>query len=218
LLATSESFQIETHFPRPLPDLTIDFKFILTDPLVSARMSPTTLQQTHFALVRIASESLECALILQSGEIVVYRLSSGPHEEAPHREASDNELIILEHIPRCHDRRFFPFLLLAPDKGAVTAFSLSDIGRTLLQIVVGPTYFLFLGFLASAYADGSLLVVDMRFPRILLRHEQQSQAKSRHIVSLHPKRHSKSVDLVDSLTWTVTTVGSGMFHRHSANL
>jgi syntaxin-binding protein 5 len=138
LLATPDSLQIQTHFPQPLPDLTIDLKFILTDPLVSARISSTTLHQTHFALVRITSESLECALILQSGEIFVYRLSSGPHEEVLQREASDNELTILEHIPRRHDRRFYPFLLLAPDKGAVTAFSLSNIGKTLLRSVAVP--------------------------------------------------------------------------------
>jgi len=131
LLLESQSSPIQTHFPHPLPYLTIDLKALLTDPVVSSRTPPNLLQDARINSVYVASESLECAVILQTGETVVYRLGSSPAEEVLYREASDKELVILEHIPRRRDRKFYPFLMLIPDKGALTAFALSDIGRTL---------------------------------------------------------------------------------------
>jgi syntaxin-binding protein 5 len=88
----------------------------------------TTGKQARIDSVHLARQSLECAVVLQTGEVVVYRLSSGPREDVPRQGISDKELIFLEHIPPCRGRRYYPFLMVVPEKGRVTAFAISDIG------------------------------------------------------------------------------------------
>ena len=118
-------------FPRPLRDLTIDVASTLLDPLVLNRTSPTILSKACIDSVHLTPESLECAVVLQSGEVVIYRLASDPRDNVPYKVASDKELIILEHIPLCSGHRFYPFLMLVPGKGRMTAFAFSSIGTDL---------------------------------------------------------------------------------------
>jgi hypothetical protein len=73
-------------------------------------------------------ESLECAVVLQSGVVVIYRLRSGSDSTAPHREASNQEIVILEHIPSHPGSRFYAYFMLIPEKGLVTVCAISDIG------------------------------------------------------------------------------------------
>jgi hypothetical protein len=69
---------------------------------------------------------------MESGELIVYRLGTGVQESVAYREASDKELVILEHIPPQRQHRFCPDLMLAPGNGPLTAFATSDIGRSIL--------------------------------------------------------------------------------------
>lgn len=55
----------------------------------------------------------------------MYRLS-GPRHPALYRKASDEELIVLEHVPS--HRGYSPYLMLAPGRGPVDACAASDIG------------------------------------------------------------------------------------------
>jgi hypothetical protein len=57
---------------------------------------------------------------------------------------------------------------------------------------------------AAGYADGSLFVVDMRTPRIILRHSEGSNPKN--VVN---RRSSKNADPVTAMTWTVATHNTG---------
>jgi syntaxin-binding protein 5 len=196
-----QSSPIES-FPRPLPDLTIDVRSLLGAPLVASRISSSG--GSRIAAVHIARESLECAVLLQTGETFIYRCDSGLGVHSPAKEASDEELLILEHITTSPHRRFRPFLMLAPNNGSISAFALSDIGclsvDSPLQCQtnsIGP------GFVAAGYADGSLFVVDMRTPHIILRHSEGSNSKT-------TNRHSsKNADPVAAMTWTVATHSTG---------
>jgi hypothetical protein len=97
--------------------------------LVASRISSS--EESRIAAVHIARESLECAVLLRTGETFIYRCDSGPGVHSPAREASDKELLILEHTITSTPRRFRPFLLLAPNNGPISAFALSDIGMYL---------------------------------------------------------------------------------------
>ena len=94
--------------------------------MVASRVSSS--EELRIAAVHVARESLECAVVLQTGETFIYRCDSGPAVHSPAREASDKELLILEHITTSPHRRFRPFFMLAPNHGSVSAFALSDIG------------------------------------------------------------------------------------------
>lgn len=62
-----------------------------------------------------------------------------------------------------------------------------------------------LGFLAAAYQDGSLYVVDMRGPSIVLRRlPEDRESKRRSFL------HKNEVDPVRNLTWTVSGTDLGM--------
>jgi syntaxin-binding protein 5 len=63
------------------------------------------------------------------------------------------------------------------------------------------------GFAAVAYANGSLSVIDMRGPRMMLRAAKASQS-TRHSF-IH--RNSGGADPVSSLTWAISGVKSGGF-------
>jgi syntaxin-binding protein 5 len=58
------------------------------------------------------------------------------------------------------------------------------------------------GFLAVAFLDGSICVVDMRVPRVILRHKESAR---KHRL-LH--RHSGAPDVITALNWTISPLAS----------
>ena len=64
------------------------------------------------------------------------------------------------------------------------------------------------GFSAVAYANGSLTVIDMRGPRVMLRVAKASPPTSRHSF-MH--RNSPGNDPVASLAWAISGVKPGEF-------
>ncbi|KAF7347607.1 WD40 containing SNARE-dependent exocytosis protein [Mycena venus] len=176
LLVTSDA-PIENHFPKALPGLTIDLQTLLTDAAVVKKTSPSFLQNAAVKTAYLARQSLECVVQLVSGEVVVYRLK--PDSPAPHQfvKAEDEELVSLEHVLTSEESRFAPYFLLTTGK-PVSACAISDIG-----------------FLAVAYTE-SLIVVDMRGPRVILRRGRDKK-KDRMSVHLHPSsdHHIAFVDM-----------------------
>jgi len=61
-----------------------------------------------------------------------------------------------------------------------------------------------------SYADGSLLIVDMRGPTIIFRSGQEVKSKHKHMSKLIGK-HSDESDNVTCLNWTVCGLGTGKF-------
>jgi syntaxin-binding protein 5 len=124
---------IKHHFPYPLPALTIDLVFLLSDPLVASQLPPNFLDQASIDSVELSTESLECAVVFKSGEVVIYRLNTSGQADKAFREAEDKELTILEHLPRYQESRFYPYLMIATGKGPAVASAISDIGKLYLH-------------------------------------------------------------------------------------
>ncbi|KAG6829267.1 hypothetical protein H0H87_012084 [Tephrocybe sp. NHM501043] len=171
ILSAQRPTSLQSSFPDPYPDLTIDLRPVLLDPIVANRTSPTLIKYTQVDAVYFAIEALETTVLLNTGEIILYRLS-GPRHPSAHRDAPDAELIILDHISS--DRGFSPYLMLVPGLGPAEACAVSDIG-----------------FLAVAYFD-AVYIINMRGPQIVLRHvAEHKHVKVKHVVDLIPG-HSDS--------------------------
>ncbi|KAL0951628.1 hypothetical protein HGRIS_008309 [Hohenbuehelia grisea] len=187
LLIGSEETPLSADFPDALPHLTIDLGPVVLDPAVTAKLS--TAGNHRIESVQLAPESLECIVGLQSGELLIYRPKAESHQLALFRQAADEDVVILSHVPTPEHVKYHPYLMLAPRKGPFTAYAICDIG-----------------FFAAAYPDGSLIVVDMRGPTVILRHGQNMKAQGRHSIGLHISRNS--IDPIGSLTWTICKLKS----------
>jgi syntaxin-binding protein 5 len=202
LLITSDATPIENHFPKPLPRLTIDLRTLLTDSAVVKKTSPSFLERARVEWAYLARQSLECAVQFASGEIVVYRLKSSSASLPKFTEMSDDELVPLEHVLSSDDARFSPYFLLTTGK-PVTACAISDVGESRRDELFAQALNSTLpGFLAVAY-NAYLIVVDMRGPRVMLRHGRD---KKKDRMSLHA---SDSVNTITLLTWAVATIDKG---------
>lgn len=70
----------------------------------------------------------------------------------------------------------------------------------------------FQGFLAVAYVDGSLYVVDMRGPNIILRH---GKSKSRHSMVIGM---GSETDVATCLRWTICPTETGMIVSRTVDI
>ncbi|KAJ8494736.1 hypothetical protein ONZ45_g13123 [Pleurotus djamor] len=179
LLMGSEE-RIQSNFPSPLTHLKIDLNVVLTEPSVASHLSSPQISSTY-----LTSESLECLIALRTGEVFVYRPKPDNYETPMFRSSEDDELVILSHVPTHSTSKFSPHFMLAPGRGPVSAYALCDIG-----------------FLATAYADGTIYIVDMRGPRVILRYDPVENSRSRHSFALPLSRHSSSHP-VGSLSWSI---------------
>ncbi|KZT30972.1 hypothetical protein NEOLEDRAFT_1083589 [Neolentinus lepideus HHB14362 ss-1] len=184
----TESVPLQRDIPNPLPRLTIDPLFMLADPSLSTVFPPGSLNQLKISAVAFATESLECYIILRTGEILVYRFDSDSGStKGLSGKLVDEELISLEHIAAPLRQRFHPYLVLAAKKGPVVACAPSDIG-----------------FFAASFNGGLLMIVDMRGPKIIYRSDKDSSAKRKSAFL----RNSQDLDTYTSLTWTVCRTDS----------
>lgn len=108
---------------------TIDLASLLTDGVLQKRITPTCISTASIQSVYLATESLECAITLATGELILYRLSSIDRVNLAYREVQDRELIIVEHVMSQSNRKYTPYFVLAPGLGAITSSALSDIGE-----------------------------------------------------------------------------------------
>ncbi|KAF7337490.1 WD40 containing SNARE-dependent exocytosis protein [Mycena sanguinolenta] len=180
-LLVASGAPIENHFPKPLPGLTIDLQTVLTTSAIVQKTSPSFLEHAIVHTAHLARQSLECAVQLASGEVIVYRLKAEIPQSHQFAETQDEELVPLGHVLTPDDSRFAPYFLLTTGK-PVSAFAISDIG-----------------FLAVAYSE-SLIVVDMRGPRVILRRGRDK--KKDRMSALHSADHAH----ISSLTWTISTI------------
>ena len=81
-----------------------------------------------------------------------------------------------------------------------------------------------------SYMDGSLIIVDMRGPKIILSHEANYKKNKHKRQSIHGRTHggdgpsspTSGLDIAKSLTWTISSLDKGklffMSHYHHVNL
>jgi hypothetical protein len=168
LLISSSTSPLQKNYPCAIHDLTIDLSCL---PLSTA---------PEVATVQLASESLECVVLLKSGDLVVYQLNTT--QVTPPIEIEGNkEFVLLGNITLQPGMRYHPFLMLPRGNISLTCCALSDIG-----------------FVGVGYIDGSVAVIDLRGPSLLRPQRQKRQSKL--LV------RNQDADPVVSLTWTVSTV------------
>ncbi|KAH7930914.1 hypothetical protein BV22DRAFT_999529 [Leucogyrophana mollusca] len=187
LLISSSSSPLQCHFPRPLPALTLNVGELLTNPVFNDTPSRCS-TNPEIQSVHLATESLECVVTLKTGELLLYRLDAGPQGES-HGDALGKGITLLHNIRNQNGYRYHPYILLTQGKASLTSCAISDVG-----------------FLAVAYSDASLLVVDLRGPSVL-QPEHDGKETKRHSLSLHLSRHH-NIDTFSSLTWAVSGIGS----------
>jgi syntaxin-binding protein 5 len=196
---------MQTPYPNPLPSLTIDVLCLLADPSVSARISPKLLEEAQIVSSHLAPQSLECAVVLRTGEVAVFRIASVPSgDTALPKTLDDAELISASHVSTGPNYRFQPLFVINAGRGSVTALSISDIGNYPTTFPDVTYSHACIGFLAVAFRDGSIFVIDMRGPRIILREVSDKQSHRRSLL------HRHEVDTAVSLTWTVAGTDAGM--------
>ncbi|KAI0003744.1 lethal giant larvae like, C-terminal-domain-containing protein [Russula compacta] len=178
-------------FPRALPLLFIDVLALACLPEVVAHFPPNFAERARLQDVQLAIESLEVALVLNGGEVLIYRMADRQSISA--RQLPDKRLVSLEHVPVPDGLRFKPYFLVKPES-PVTAFAISDVG-----------------FASVAYANGSLTVIDMRGPRVMLQVEKVQQT-THHLSLIH--RNSPGADPVLSLSWAITGIKAGKPKHH----
>ncbi|KAI0828996.1 lethal giant larvae like, C-terminal-domain-containing protein [Trametes gibbosa] len=195
LVSTGMEAPLTSSFPSPIPRLTIELAPLLIDN--SLGLSRTHANPAHYDprlseqrvdTVHFAPEALECAVVLRSGAVILHRLDAQAEEGTfGQRALVDEELVSLAHLRPRGGLRYSPAFGIKPQqsRGLVTACALADVG-----------------FLAIAYTSGSLLVVDLRGPSVILRRDPDTHGSSGF---LH--RHADTEPII-SLTWTCCSVST----------
>jgi hypothetical protein len=190
-------------FPRSLPSLSIDVLALACLPEIALHLPSGFSERARINEVQLAIESLEVGLVLNGGEMLVYRMAD--HQGATARQLPDKRLVSLEHVPVSDGLRFKPYFLVTAES-PVSTFAISDVGEHAGPLCEPFPYLFSLGFASVAYTNGSLIVIDMRGPRVILQ-AGKAQQTTHHHGFLH--RNSPSTDPVLSLAWTISGVKSG---------
>ncbi|KAF8910138.1 lethal giant larvae like, C-terminal-domain-containing protein [Gymnopilus junonius] len=181
---------VEHEWPEPLPALNVHLDELFDDAeLVEYISCPP--DKIAIQSVQVATDALECAIALKSGEIVVCHPAFNRPVTSSPKVLSDTEIILLDHLEPLLGSRLTPSFIFAPGKGPVETYALSDVG-----------------FLAASYKDGSLFVIDMRGPKIIFSQLMDKKSKRASIlpqghISLSSS-HGSGPDVVKSLAWTIS--------------
>jgi len=147
--------------------------------------------------VYLTPESLECVAIFKTGDIFIYQL-----EPDGKLWPTDKDMVSLAHILIPPPAKYRPVLMIPSGRGPVSAFGASDIGMPVLMVPVWVAAHGILGFFAFAHTDGSLVVLDMRGPTLILRDTNPSAPQSSFL-------KQSTVDQFVSLSLAVFRLNSG---------
>ncbi|KAG8909487.1 hypothetical protein FRC01_006904, partial [Tulasnella sp. 417] len=181
LLLSAEALRFE--FPQILPHLTLEMARLI--PLLPPA------DKVEIKSAHLASISAECAVVLSTGDVAIWRLREpGSPGQVYNIPSEDSEVFVpLDPFIRRSERRissFQPFCLIRPP--AADADALEEVTASALSDV---------GFLAVAYRRNSLAVFDLRSPKVTLR------------TSWLPKSGDKDkLGPVTTLLWSFCGLGS----------
>ncbi|KAA1468094.1 hypothetical protein DENSPDRAFT_833291 [Dentipellis sp. KUC8613] len=193
LLIPTSTSPLTSPFPRPLPTLRIDVLSLVGSPSVTAHVPPAFINDVRISDVVFANEGLEVAVVLSSGDTFIFKLKDGAQATIAERKLQDDRLVFLENVHVAEGLRFRPFLMIKSSGTPATAYALADVG-----------------FFAVSYADGSLLIVDMRGPNVVLHIDGDAHQKKHRLSLLHKPSSS---DPVASLTWTICALSKDPIPR-----
>lgn len=86
------------------------------------------IQNAQIASVHLATEVLECAIVLRTGEVVVYKLAGSGVPAGLPTTLEDPELLSLKHVPVGDGQQFYPQFMIMTGRGPVSSCAISDIG------------------------------------------------------------------------------------------
>lgn len=129
LLISTNGTPLDQDFPKPLPSLTIYADEILDDSSIAKILQPY-IETLSIQSVHVAPEALECAVVLTSGDIVVYHPAMCL---SPTEVTADIEIILLDHIRPASGRRFEPYFMLNSNRGLIATCAMSDTGSFILR-------------------------------------------------------------------------------------
>lgn len=181
LLVSSGTDPLQNHFPDAFPTMTIDLSDVVSNATGDRIFFPD--KETSIHSVEVAPEALEFAVVLNTGDVVVYRSSPTSPNVA---NIPDSQITPLKQVVPQPEKRLSPYFLIPAGKGNVEACALSDIG-----------------FLAVSYSDGSLLILDMRGPRIIHSAVVKKHRAKPTIGLSGVGHHASHFDVVTSLVWTI---------------
>lgn len=107
----------------------------LADPSLLTRTFPRFLEDARIDVVCFATESLECAIALKSGEVILYRLDENNQKDDTVKELQDNELASLAHVDVTVGERYSPSFMVITKRGPLSACGMSDVGRYSMNTV-----------------------------------------------------------------------------------
>ncbi|QRV80121.1 potassium voltage-gated channel family protein [Ceratobasidium sp. AG-Ba] len=137
--------------PQSLPNLDIDPHWTLSHPLLSGFRRP----DGHVRSVHFAPSSLECAVVLGQGWVLAYKFAKAGTQVPFEARVIEDGVIDLSPMSFEDEEKFRPLCGIAEvRRGEVTCAALSDVG-----------------FLAVAYEDCSVVIIDLRGPTVVLRYE-----------------------------------------------
>ncbi|KAL5519337.1 SRO7 [Sanghuangporus vaninii] len=187
LLLASVSSPLSSSFPAPLPHLTISLARLLTESCIIEARRPLTLDEADVQSLQLTSESNECMVVMRSGHVFVLGFDQRQRHVSNFVDFQD-DLVRLMHVPS-EANTFQPTVMIGNVWGPVTTAEMSNIG-----------------FLAVAYSNSALIIVDMRRPRIIFRDEIDPKAQKRLSKALH-LLDSDNEKQVTSMEWFVCGFG-----------
>jgi len=219
LQETHNNSPLSHDFPEAIDPLEFDVQAAL-DVIDSERSTEGQGSRRTITAVHFVSRTQECVIALNTGELLVYHPKNVQTAQQT-KEVHDIELQLLKNITVEPWKKLAPYFALSRiEKETIVSIAVSEIGKwTCLHSKISMWLTPVKGFVATAYSDGALYVIDMRGPTLLHRPtkpRQRSSRSSKHSFSLHHiVDFTAEIDTVASLTWTVSPVDDGEVFRLS---
>lgn len=128
LLMGSSDSPLPYAYPAPMIGLTISVCLILSAGCIVSHNRPVDPEECAIQSVQLTSETLECAVALRSGHVVIYSFAEEERVASHQVRTEDEEVIPLDHLPE-GPLRFQPKLFVDNKYGNVTVCELSNIGK-----------------------------------------------------------------------------------------
>lgn len=186
LLLAQRPNALQSDYPSPLPHLILDTAHAAADTTLIGRVSDNFLRgasAVQDVALAFLGEEMEAAVVMTSGEVVLFRSRSAHMSRFVPREA-DPEIVSVQPGPVA-DSIYAPYMVLAAGAPCM--------GCALTRECL----------VATSYADGKILVADVRRGAVLLREGTPNRRQS--TLGLH-RREESIADVVGALCWAFCPV------------
>jgi len=128
LLIPSNGDSINHEWPEHLPGLTISPNELLDDPTF-VEILGDSINNISVHSVQVAPEGLECAIALNSGDVLIYHPSSNRNNPSSLKKSTDPHIMLLTHINPKPGHRLAPYFIFTAKRGPVETFALANTGK-----------------------------------------------------------------------------------------